>query len=78
MSHIVSRRQIRAARMLAGLTQRILPVRRDIIPDRSDIRRARVITCQQMFISTLDSIERALVGYGVVPFSTLTPGVRLL
>jgi len=78
MSNIVSGRQIRAARMLAGLTQADL---------------ARAVRCHPRSVrywenkgnnpptnvaSTLDHIEQALNQHGVVPFSTPTPGVRLL
>ena len=78
MSNIVSGRQIRAARMLAGLTQADL---------------ARAVRCHPRSVrywenkgsnpptnvaSTLDDIEQALNQHGVVTFSTPTPGVRLL
>ena len=78
MSNIVSGRQIRAARILAGLTQADL---------------ARAIQCHPRSVrywehkgnspptnvaSTLHDIEQALNRHGVVPFSTPTPGVRLL
>src|SRR5215475_14052258 len=76
MSNLVSGRQIRAARMLAGLTQADL---------------ARAAGCHARSVrywehkgsnpptnvaSTLDSIERAFNRHGVIPFSTPTPGVR--
>jgi transcriptional regulator with XRE-family HTH domain len=78
MSNIVSGRQIRAARMLAGLTQADL---------------ARAVRCHPRSVrywenkgnnlptnvaSTLDYIEQALIQHGVVAFATPTPGVRLL
>jgi DNA-binding transcriptional regulator YiaG len=78
MSNIVSGRQIRAARMLAGLTQADL---------------ARAAGCHSRSVrywenkgnnpptnvaSTLDSIEQALNLHGVIAFSTPTTGVRLL
>jgi len=77
MSNIASGRQIRAGRMLAGLTQAEL---------------ARAAGCHPRSVryweskgnpptnvaSTLGSIEQALNQHGVIPFSTPTPGVRLL
>jgi transcriptional regulator with XRE-family HTH domain len=78
MSNIVSGRQIRAARMLAGLTQADL---------------ARAVRCHPRSVrywenkgnnpptnvaSTLNEIEQALNQHGVVTFAAPTPGVRLL
>jgi DNA-binding transcriptional regulator YiaG len=77
MSNIISGRQIRAARMLAGLTQAGL---------------ARAVGCHPRSVrywenkgsnpptnvaSTLDSIEQALNRHGAILFVTPTPGVRL-
>jgi transcriptional regulator with XRE-family HTH domain len=78
MRNLVSGHQIRAARVLAGLTQADL---------------ARAVGCHARSVrywenkgsnpptnvaSTLDSIEQALIRYGVIAFSTPTAGVRLL
>ena len=72
MSNIVSGRQIRAARMLAGLTQADLARSAGCHP-RWENKGSNPPT---NVASTLDSIEQALNRHGVIPFSTPTPGVR--
>jgi transcriptional regulator with XRE-family HTH domain len=76
MSNIVSGRQIRAARMLAGLTQADLA--RAAGFHRRSVRywESKGSKPPTNVASTLDSIEQALYRHGVIPFSTPTPGVR--
>jgi transcriptional regulator with XRE-family HTH domain len=78
MSNIVSGRQIRAARMLAGLTQADLARAAGCDPRSVRYWENKGNNLPTNVVSTLDSIEQALIGYGVIPFSTPTPGVRLL
>jgi DNA-binding XRE family transcriptional regulator len=78
MSNIVSGRQIRAARMLAGLTQADLARAAGCHPRSVRYWEGKGNNPPTNVVSTLDSIEQALIGYGVILFSTPTPGVRLL
>ena len=78
MSNIVSGRQIRAARMLAGLTQAELAREAGCHPRSVRYWESKGNNLPTNVVSTLDSIEQALIGYGVILFSTPTPGVRLL
>src|SRR5262249_41361231 len=78
MSNIVSGRQIRAARMLAGLTQADLARAAGCHPRSVRYWENRGSNPPTNVASTLDSIEQALNRHGVIPFSTPTPGVRLL
>jgi transcriptional regulator with XRE-family HTH domain len=78
MSNIVSGRQIRAARMLAGLTQADLARAAGCHPRSVRYWESKGNNPPTNVVSTLDSIEQALIGYGVILFSTPTPGVRLL
>jgi DNA-binding transcriptional regulator YiaG len=77
MSNILSGRQIRAARMLAGLTQ--VDLARAAGCHTRSVRywESKGTSPPTNVISTLDSIEQALNPHGVVSFSTPTPGVRL-
>ena len=76
MSNIVSGRQIRAARMLAGLTQAELARAAGCHPRSVRYWESKGNNSPTNVVSTLDSIEQALIGYGVILFSTPTPGVR--
>src|SRR5205807_7919838 len=78
MSNIVSGRQIRAARMLAGLTQADLARATGCHPRAVRYWENKGSNQPTNVASTLDSIEQALNRHGVIPFSTPTPGVRLL
>jgi transcriptional regulator with XRE-family HTH domain len=78
MSNIVSGRQIRAARMLAGLTQADLARAAGCHPRSVRYWEKKGSNPPTNVASTLESIEQALIGYGVILFSTPTPGVRLL
>jgi DNA-binding XRE family transcriptional regulator len=76
MSNIVSGRQIRAARMLAGLTQADLARAAGCHPRSVRYWENKGSNPPTNVASTLDSIEQALNRHGVIPFSTPTPGVR--
>src|SRR5262245_59410421 len=76
MSNIVSGRQIRAARMLAGLTQADLARETGCHPRSVQYWEGKDTDAPTNVASTLDSIEQALNRHGVIPFSTPTPGVR--
>ena len=76
MSNIVSGRQIRAARMLAGLTQADLAREAGCHPRSVRYWENKGSNPPTNVASTLDSIEQALNRHGVTPFSTPTPGVR--
>jgi transcriptional regulator with XRE-family HTH domain len=78
MSNLVSGRQIRAARMLAGLTQADLARAAGCHPRSVRYWENKGSTRPTNVESTLDSIEQALNRHGVMAFSTPTPGVRLL
>jgi len=74
--NIVSGRQIRAARMLAGLTQADLARAAGCHPRSVRYWENKGSNPPTNVASTLDSIEEALNRHGVIPFSTPTPGVR--
>ena len=76
MSNIVSGRQIRAARILAGLTQADLARAVGCHPRSVRYWESKGTDAPTNVASTLDDIEQALIGYGVILFSTPTPGVR--
>ncbi len=78
MSNLVSGRQIRAARMLAGLTQADLARAAGCHPRSVRYWESKGNNPPTNVVFTLDSIEQALFGYGVILFSTPTPGVRFL
>jgi superfamily I DNA/RNA helicase len=75
-SLLVSGRQIRAARMLAGLTQADLARAAGCHPRSVRYWENKGSNPPTNVASTLDSIEQALNRHGVIPFSTPTPGVR--
>jgi transcriptional regulator with XRE-family HTH domain len=76
MSNIISGRQIRAARILAGLTQADLARAVGCHPRSVRYWESKGTDAPTNVASTLDDIEQALIGYGVILFSTPTPGVR--
>jgi DNA-binding transcriptional regulator YiaG len=78
MSNLVSGRQIRAARMLAGITQADLARAAGCHPRSVRYWENKGSNPPTNVASTLDSIEQALNRHGVMAFSTPTPGVRLL
>jgi len=69
MSNIVSGRQIRAARMLAGLTQADLARAAGCHPRSVRYWENKGSNPPTNVASTLDSIEQALNRHGVIPFS---------
>jgi transcriptional regulator with XRE-family HTH domain len=77
MSNIVSGRQIRAARILAGLTQAELAQETGYHPRAVRYWENKGNSPPTNVAFTLDRIEEALIRYGVIPFSTPTAGVRL-
>jgi transcriptional regulator with XRE-family HTH domain len=77
MSNIVTGRQLRAARILAGLTQKQLAQAVGVHE-----RAARYWELKESKLPTstpdnLEKIEAALRDHGVIVFSTPTAGVRL-
>ncbi|TMJ84900.1 MAG: helix-turn-helix transcriptional regulator [Alphaproteobacteria bacterium] len=76
MSNIVSGRQIRAARMLAGLTQADFARAAGCHPRSVRYWENKGSNPPTNVASTLDRIERALNRHGVIPFSIPTPEVR--
>jgi transcriptional regulator with XRE-family HTH domain len=78
MSNIVSGRQMRAARMLAGLTQAQLARAAGCHPRSVRYWESKGSNPPSNVASTLNGIEQALIRYGVIAFSTPTVGVRLL
>ena len=78
MTNVISGRQIRAGRVLAGLTQAELVRAAGCHPRSVRYWESKGSNLPTNVVSTLDSIEQALIRYGVIPFSTPTPGVRLL
>jgi len=78
MSNIVSGSQIRAARMLAGLTQAELACATGCHPRAVRYWEAKGNKTPTNVTATLECIEKALNRHGVILFSAPTPGVRLL
>ncbi len=77
-ANVVSGRQIRAGRMLAGLTQAELARAAGYHPRSVRYWESKGSTLPTNVVSTLDSIEQAFIRHWVIPFSTPRPGVRLL
>ena len=69
MSNIVSGRQIRAARMLAGLTQADVAREAGCHPRSVRYWENKGSNPPTNVASTLDCIEQALNRHGVIPFS---------
>jgi hypothetical protein len=76
-SNIVSGRQLRAARVLAGLTQAQLAAVTGNHENACRYWESRGESPPTCIDSTLDRIELALADHGVVVFSKPTPGARL-
>jgi transcriptional regulator with XRE-family HTH domain len=77
MSNIVLGNQIRAARMLAGLTQADLARAMGYHPRSVRYWESKGDELPTNIESTLEDIERALERNGVIAFSEPSPGVRL-
>ena len=77
MSNIVSGRQLRAARTLAGLTQKQLAQAVGVherVARYWELKETRIPTCTS---SSLAKIESVLRDHGVLVFASPTPGARL-
>ena len=77
-SNIVSARQLRAARALAGLTQRELSTESGFSARAAKYWESRGNDPPTATQQSLDSIERVLLRHGVEVFSHPTPGCRLV
>lgn len=77
MPNIITGRQLRAARILAGLTQRQL-AKAVGVHERAarywELKEHKAPTSTQ---SSLEKIEAALLNHGVIVFATPTAGARL-
>ncbi len=72
--NLVSGQQLRAGRILAGLTQSALAKLADLHPNSVRyVERQESVTTNHSSVS----LERALLNSGVVCFSEPTPGVRV-
>lgn len=77
-SNIVSGRQLRAARTLAGLTQSELSTKAGFNPRAAKYWESREDNPPTNVPQSLDSIERTLRRHGVEVFSSPTLGCRLV
>ena len=78
MSNIVTGRQLRAARVLAGLTQRQLAIESGFAARAAKYWESRGDKLPTCIPGSLAAIERTLRRHGVEVFAAPTPGVRLL
>ena len=77
MSNIVTGRQLRAARILAGLTQKQLAHAVGVHERAARYWELKNDRAPTSTISTLGKIEAVLHSHGVIVFATPTAGVRL-
>ena len=77
-SNLVSGRQLRAARVLAGLTQRQLSVESGFAPRAAKYWENRGDHLPTCVPGSLAAIEKTLRRHGVEVFATPTPGTRLI
>jgi transcriptional regulator with XRE-family HTH domain len=77
MSSIVSGRQLRAARVLAGLTQAQFAAKTGFHERACRYWESRGANPPTSVPSTLEKISAALEAQGVVAFCEPTPGVRI-
>ena len=77
MSNIVTGRQLRAARILAGLTQRQLAQAVGVHERAARYWELKGDKAPTSTASSLSNIEAALRDHGVIVFSVPTAGVRL-
>jgi transcriptional regulator with XRE-family HTH domain len=77
MSNIVTGRQLRAARILAGLTQKQLPQAVGVHERAARYSELKGDKTPTSTPSSLSTIEAALRDHGVIVFATPTAGVRL-
>jgi DNA-binding transcriptional regulator YiaG len=78
MTNIVSGRQLRAARVLAGLTQAELATESGFNPRAAKYWERRENELPTSIPDTLAAIERTLRRHGVEVFERPTPGARLI
>jgi DNA-binding transcriptional regulator YiaG len=78
MTNIVSGRQLRAARVLAGLTQAELATESGFNPRAAKYWERRENELPTSVPDTLAAIERTLRRHGVEVFERPTPGARLI
>ena len=77
MSNIVTGRQLRASRTLAGLTQKQLAQLVGVHERAARYWELKDDKAPTSTLSTLDKIEAVLHSHGVIVFATPTAGVRL-
>ena len=77
MSAIVTGRQLRAARILAGLTQKQLAQAVGVHERSARYWELKENNPPTSTLDTLEKIEAVFRDYGVIVFSTPTAGVRL-
>ena len=77
-SNIVSGRQLRAARVLAGLTQRQLSIESGFAARAAKYWEGHGDELPTCTPSSLTAIEQTLRRHGVEVFATPKPGVRLI
>jgi hypothetical protein len=78
MSNIVSARQLRAARVLAELTQGQLSTESGFNPRAAKYWESRGDKAPTCTATTLEAIEQTLRRHGVEVFAAPTPGARLI
>jgi transcriptional regulator with XRE-family HTH domain len=77
MSNIITGRQLRAARILAGLTQRQLAKAVGVHERAARYWELKETKAPTSTPSSLEKIEAVLRDHGVIVFATPTAGVRL-
>jgi hypothetical protein len=78
LSNIVSARQLRAARVLAKLTQGQLSIESGFNPRAAKYWESRGDKAPTCTPTTLEAIEQTLRRHGVEVFATPSPGARLI
>jgi transcriptional regulator with XRE-family HTH domain len=77
MSNIITGRQLRAARILAGLTQRQLAKAVGVHERAARYWESKEDKAPTSTPSSLEKIEDVLRDHGVIVFASPTPGARL-
>jgi len=77
MSNIITGRQLRAARVLAGLTQRQLARAVGVHERAARYWELKENQTPTSTLSSLERIEAVLLAHGVIVFASPTPGARL-
>jgi transcriptional regulator with XRE-family HTH domain len=78
MSNIITGRQLRAARILAGLTQRQLAQAVGVHERAARYWELKEKRAPTSTTSILEEIEAVLRNHGVIVFASPTPGARLV